>query len=337
MADFKLMVVEDDDQDFETCRDCVSDFQKEKSCQIDLVRCISFEKAAERLDSSFDGAIIDLTLSGEGDGGTKVIAQIAELRLRIPVAVLTGTPDAADEAFTYIGVFKKGEKDASYSVLLDRFWEIHNTGLTEIMGGRGEIETKLSVVFQKNILSQIDVWVDYAKKDITRTKKALLRYVLNHLTSLLDDDTPFFPEEFYIVPSLTDDILTGSIVKNKETGIISVILTPACDLVIRSNGKYKTDRILLISIEDYEIYNQKGDIEKRQKNVKELYLHYMPEIKNFKGGFLNFRKIQAISPDEFDLSYGKPCMQVSPSFLKDIISRFSAYYARQGQPDIGKP
>ena len=27
-------------------------------------------------------------------------------------------------------------------------------------------------------------------------------------------------------------------------------------------------------------------------------------------------------------------IQISPSFVKDIVARFSSYYARQGQPNI---
>jgi len=38
--------------------------------------------------------------------------------------------------------------------------------------------------------------------------------------------------------------------------------------------------------------------------------------------------------DDLLKKYDMPCIQVSPQFVKDILARFSSYYARQGQPEI---
>ncbi|MFQ2549269.1 hypothetical protein ACK305_18520, partial [Aeromonas caviae] len=43
---------------------------------------------------------------------------------------------------------------------------------------------------------------------------------------------------------------------------------------------------------------------------------------------------QRHSEAELSSQYDKPLIQISPAFVKDIVSRFSSYYARQGQPDI---
>ena len=64
------------------------------------------------------------------------------------------------------------------------------------------------------------------------------------------------------------------------------------------------------------------------------YYHWLPETNFFKGGILNFRKLKTLNKDDFDEKFGKPTIQISPSFVKDIVSRFSSFYARQGQPDI---
>jgi hypothetical protein len=92
----------------------------------------------------------------------------------------------------------------------------------------------------------------------------------------------------------------------------------------------------LIEIDAFEQYNEKGKIDKRLSNSLELYLHCLPKTNRFAGGLLNFRKISTISIDGYTENYDKPDIQISPSFVKDIISRFSSYYARQGQPDIDK-
>lgn len=40
------------------------------------------------------------------------------------------------------------------------------------------------------------------------------------------------------------------------------------------------------------------------------------------------------SPDIFIKEYGQPKVKVQEYFVKNILNRFSSYYARQGQPDF---
>ncbi len=49
---------------------------------------------------------------------------------------------------------------------------------------------------------------------------------------------------------------------------------------------------------------------------------------------MNFRKLSSLSHDEIDGDFEKSLIQISPAFIKDIVARFSIYYARQGQPEI---
>jgi hypothetical protein len=188
--------------------------------------------------------------------------------------------------------------------------------------------------------------VAYGETDSSRTEKALLRHALNHLHQLLDDDGGrSFPEEMYLHPPLTDKICTGSIVQ-KRGGDWFAVMNPACDLAIRKNGNYKTNRILLVEIENEDdVFSlalngiQKAD-KKRNKlrtvfgNNHTDYYHWLPNTDFFAGGFLNFRKLSTITKDEFDKEFQAPVIQISPSFVKDVVARFSSYYARQGQPDI---
>ena len=37
---------------------------------------------------------------------------------------------------------------------------------------------------------------------------------------------------------------------------------------------------------------------------------------------------------DFSSSFEEPIIQVSMHFVKDIVARFSSYFARQGQPDF---
>ena len=339
MSELRLLIVEDNERDLRSFRNSIKVYKDKKQRTIDSVECKTLEEALKTLDNSFDGAIIDLKLADQGDEGNQIVKKVVESFFRIPIAIFTGNrgnwDDNLDEKIMLIDVFAKGA--IRYDELLDKFWDIYDTGLTHIMGGRGKIETTLNRVFLKNLKPNIQRWTSYGKEDPGRTEKALLRYTLNHLIQLLDEDGErCFPEEVYLYPSVLDRITTGSIVTADDQWF--VILSPACDLVPRGeNGVLNTDCILLVEIEKVDkILNGS----KSKSRVRELctnrrtYYHWLPETDFFEGGVINFRKLMALDKEDFDEKFGKPSIQISPSFVKDIISRFSSFYARQGQPDI---
>jgi CheY-like chemotaxis protein len=351
MNRLKLLIVEDNEADLNSCKDCISDFQKEKECCIELIECKSIDEAFKVLDMTYDGAIIDIKLDTQGDEGNKILDKIRETQLRIPIAVLTATPGNVDKKPNYIGVYKKGEAGSGYADLLNEFWEIYNTGLTRIMGGRGKFEDSLGRIFNENLMLEKyrKKWIEYGNKDAKRTEKALLRHILSYLFQLLEeDDDSCFPEEFYLVSPVVPVIKTGSIVIKKESRQKFVVMTPACDLIIRTdsagNRKRDTDRFLIVEIDsqsdvlpDYESANFSKDKEEKWKNTfrnKKSFYHWLPQTSFFDGGFVNFRKLSDIEIDVFNEKFGKPVAQISPLFVKDMVARFSAYYARQGQPEI---
>ena len=269
--------------------------------------------------------------------------------IRIPVAILTGTPDAVNEDFTYIGVYKKGEVGSGYADLFHKFSDIYNTGLTRIMGSRGKIEEHLTKVFEKNLLPQLETWKKYGRENSLRTENALLRYTLNHMFQLLldEDKDEFFPEEVYLFPPLVGGFHTGSIVEDKNLkDAFFIIMNPACDLIVRDNGEPKTDQILLVEIEkEQDVVNQAvseiNNTKSKKKRLKQVfgnnftdYHHWLPRTDFFNGGFINFRHISTFSQEEFKKRFKEPAIQISPSYIKDVVARFSGFYARQGQPDI---
>ena len=340
MNKLRLLIVEDVEQELESFRDDLEDYRHEKNRDIDLVECKTLEEALNTLDNSFDGVIIDLKLANHrSNEGNRIVEKIVESFFRIPIAIFTGNPGDWDHSLNektmLIDVFTKGE--TGHYELLDQFWEIYNTGLTRIMGGRGLIEQQLSEVFLKNLQPQIPTWVSYGVENSEQTEKALLRYTLNHLLQLLEEDEArCFPEEVYLYPSVLDRITTGTIVTADDQWF--VVLSPACDLVPRGkNGVLNTDRILLVEIQSVDKILSGS---KSKSKVRELctnrrtYYHWLPPTDFFLGGILNFRRLTTLDKNVFDEKFGKPTIQISPSFVKDIVSRFSSYYARQGQPDI---
>jgi hypothetical protein len=270
------------------------------------------------------------------------------MKYRIPTAILTATPGSVEMKPNYLGVFKKGDRGTGYSDLLTHFWDVYNTGLTRIIGGRGRIEEILSRVFCENLMLEQyrKIWIEYGKIDPSKTENALLRYTVGHLLQLLDDDYgEYFPEEFYLSPPLSNEIKTGSIIKNKDSTQIFIVLTPACDLVIR-NGSIKTNRVHLVEIvKDTKVFNyvldKKTDEKEKNEKVRQVlgnnfsnYYHWLPKTNFFQGGFIDFRKLISIKPSDFKSQFDLFGVQINPSFVKDIIGRFASYYSRQGQPDI---
>ena len=387
MSNMTLILIEDNDEETQSCKNAVNDFNddhKNKGWCIQLVTHTNIEAASKELESSyFDGAIIDMKLADSGDEGNQALDVIRQHLKRIPVAIYTGTPDVADNSddIPLIDVFKKG--DATYEQLIYKFWDIYNTGLTKIMGGKGQIEKSLSQIFIKHLLPEISTkptaseksnWVSYAEKDSDDTEKALLRHTLNHLIhELYKSSENCYPDEMYIhLPNLEQDqvkVDTGCILQNTDNNKFYIVLSPACDLAEREEGECNTDRALLVEIQmledilsdDYFISNchggkklkkrylksnpespseyllkqQDNDIIKYQTNKKNLYYCWLPKTSCFNNGaVINFRRVTTYSQKELDESFNSPVIQVASPFLKDIISRFSSYYARQGQPDI---
>ena len=337
MNTMKILFVEDalDQQDI--FQDSVEVYNEKNELNIEFAIAKSVCEACNKVDGSYDGAIIDLKLGDDEEGGNEIVCRLGDSFTRIPIIFVTGFADLVNYHPSVIR--KRSRDEGTYESDFLLFKEISNTGLTRIMGGRGIIEQNLSKVFLENLLPQIETWVSYGKEDSERTEKALLRYALNHLVQQLEeDDERCLPEEVYLHPPLSGNITTGSIVKDKTSNHQLVVLSPACDLVSRGeNCQSNTHHILLVEIESVnDALNgsrNKNRVESLVKN-KRQYFHWLPPTHFFEGGVLNFRKLNTLTNDEFDENFEKPSIQISPPFVKDIVSRFSSYYARQGQPDI---
>jgi CheY-like chemotaxis protein len=336
MSELRILLVEDDEGDLKRCKQDLNRYKANKQRDIKLVECETLDDVLKELENPFDGVIIDLQLTPGGDEGKQVIRQIRESLFRIPIFIFTGRPEDVDKSIKDIEVFTKANTD--FYDLLDELCETYDTGFTRILGGDGKIEELLGKVFLENLLLQRKKWVSYGKTDLERTENALLRYTLNHLLQLLDEDEkPHFREEFYLYPHVSKHITTGSIVREKTSNQPFVVLSPACDLVIRQNGTSNTDHILLVEIESM---NQALDGSRSKSKVQEIvnnkrqYLHWLPQTDFFEGGVLNFRKLKTLHKNDFKEQFEKPSIQTSPFFIKDIVSRFSSCYARQGQPEI---
>ncbi len=343
----KLLIVDDVEQIIRECIDTKERYSDENNFPIQIEACCDVDSAIQKLDSSYDGAIIDLCFGQKQDAGNDILHKIKESFYRLPVVVLTGTPDSVEIDFLKnIEVRKKGAPESGFENIFNYFKDIYITGITDILGGKGIIEETLSKVFQENFLAQKNIWIKYANTDQEKVKRALLRHTLQHLLNILDQENEkYFPLEMFLYPISSNEIKNGKIYRCLDKNYI--VMTPACDLVLRENGTRNTDHLILAEIESDEKFSErleayirnhsngkKNEISKYLRNNVNIYQHWIPQTTFFKGGFVNFRKIKNIHISELNNHFINSEIQISPFFMKDIIYRFSSYYSRQGQPDI---
>ena len=340
MTALNLVLVEDDDSQVQTYEEVLEEYKKRSGRAIYMSVCKKVNHLHMHLNPSVDAVVIDLNLGRDTRDGAKVIDELKP-QLRVPVVVFTGTPADADDDPPVVKVFTKGRH--GFDDVLDCVWNINSIGLTRIMGGRGLLEDRLNKVFHRNLLPTLDVWLRYGTEDVERTERALLRFALGHLVADLEGDaTPCYPEEVYLAPPPEDSLTTGSLVKSRDNGVCHVVLTPACDLVLR-NGTCKAKTVALAEVvsEDNVLANFQGNAEARRnkqerlRNNNDAYcFHWLPTSGIVNGGFLDFQQLQTVAMDQLEIKFEIMQARIAPTFVKDIVSRFSAFYARQGQPVI---
>lgn len=295
-----------------------------------------------------DAVILDLDFGVGQPTGESLVKKIEELCLRIPVIIHSGKPDSARsiEEKTF-GIFKR---DCDYNDIFNRLKEINATGISEIMGVAGDFEKILYTYYKTFFLDRKNLWIERAATAGTRVKSSLIRAFSYQLEDAIHNEGKIYNEEFYLT---TQDVFLhrGSILKKKNEDSCYVVMTPSCDLVVRYGGKPKVKSITLCQIENFEAHGLSStagtDVtdEERTTIVHPLFAnsndnkelikyHWLPPIESFKGGFVNFSKIHSIPYKDIWDSFEMLKIKIAQPYIKNITSRFSSYFARQGQPDL---
>lgn len=345
---YMFLLVEDNESDRDTCTSRLERIKDEDpDFDVDIKCAASLDEAKKHLKSTgYDAAIVDIKLSSfeeDQNNGYKVIEEIKN-NYRIPVAVMTATRGDDGLLQDGINIYIKGE--TLYDNILKDLKCILSTGIYNVFRHKGTIEKKMDDVFWHSLLPKIDMWKEIYNQKKEDTEKIILRYAILRMQELIDNDMPSYTTaEMYIDSPDYEPLKTGSIIKSKESDEYCIVLSPPCDLALH-DGRFKTENIMLCSIDEEKSVNikrlngakdskQKEIITETIRNNYTDYYHWLPYVNNiFKGGYINFRKIQSIAPDKLKSEFEKQNVKVQDFFVKDILARFSSYYARQGQPDF---
>lgn len=359
MKELKLLIVEDDTNVIETYTRDINSYNKtNQSLNIRETIISNKDQAIDILknsDNIFDGAIIDLDLNqsgGSDQSGNEVIKEIKD-NLRFPVFVISGTSHNLDASLREeTSFFKVRNRDADFD-FIEEIVAIYETGITEILNRKGIIEDYINNIFWNHLSNSLDLWINDAIRSSEKKQKSLLRYTLLHLQEYLEitEDSEFenyHPSEIYITPVIKPRVFTGDIVRNKEDDSNYIVLTPSCDL-----AQSKAKDILLASIEpiqstiagekinvikkgkadDMQLAEARNVLKKLIDNAYSNKYHFLPKYKNIEGGLVNFQKLHSFRTKEFENSFIRVA-SINGGFTKDIVSRFSYYYSRQGSPDF---
>ncbi len=357
MKELKLLIVEDDSTVIETYTRDINSYNKANEI-IKIKETILSDKDQALVilkdsDNVFDGAVIDLDLKqsgGSDSSGNEVIKEVKG-NLRFPVFVISGTSHNLDPSLSEeTSFFKVRDRDADFD-FIEEIVAIYNTGITEILNRKGTIESYINDIFWNHMSNSMDLWIN----DNTRTPKekenSLLRYTLLHMQEHIDEELEkYHPSEFYITKPIKKNIFTGDIVELDKNRFL--ILTPSCDIVIRPSGNRNADFILFCKIKpldsvvkNYEQlrHDTSPKNENRQRitnffeNKNQKY-HFIPKAESIEPGLIDFQdKLTMPNSEVNTLLEAKKIERIatiSQPFLKDIISRYSNYYSRQGSPDF---
>ena len=369
MKKINILFVEDDESQIEIFEDALKTFNLENKKKYEVSGLINKNRddaltCLEENKEIISGAILDLKLESGAIvfEGNAVLDRILSF-LRFPIYVVTSNPSEIDPSLKLPKtnpLFKiYARTEIEYIEIINDIVKIQNTGINEIFGTNGKLDEQIKNIYWEHLTQIIDYWIDL-DIDPQSKEKAMLRYTSNILHNYLTFNSEtkefdfFVPGEVYI-PCMHDIFQPGDIVAKDDKNYI--ILTPSCDLA-NAKAKYviiseiiHSDRGILkdqISIIKKPISNnsdgqkvidigiQKTKAEETLKlimnNTYSNRYYFLPAFKTLLPGVINFQTIVSIPFTE--LKNYKRVFTVSPSFIKDIVEKFSSYYSRQGSPDF---
>lgn len=358
----KILLLEDDQGEVDALKATAERLGEEKNIQTDFVvfSSLTADIYEELVKEHFDFLVVDLSLSGDDVDhfSWNDFIDIVFKKFHIPIIINSWNPDPnIPEENSLVKLFNKSN---SSDELFSYIFNVYKTGITKVFWRNWPINSTLTDLIYRGELPDIQKWVSNSPTTFN-SEESLARYILSHLESRLSNDYKnFHTEEVYLKVKTEEngndqgvELKTWRIVKPIDSDELYVIINPACDI---ANGKFVNiiclhidplpeafkNQDFISNINDYlnnGRTNKKEKIENYIKNQTGDFSIILPKTSLCEGGRINFKKIKSL--DHSQISQTKPWLlcwykavcDIAPLFVKDIISKFSSYYARQWTPD----
>lgn len=362
MNEIKLLILDDDTSVTDSYRETIKRINRDLENPINYKVYIAntLDEAIQYIEyNKLDTAIVDLNLCMDSSDpsnadGNKALEKIMKF-FRMPIFVVSGELSKLDEKFVNNNLIKTRVRDDSVSDIFSQdIPNIYNSKVMQYFSRNGHLEKEINNFYWNNLKETIDSWAEVAQSHSEKFDSILSRHTVACLNEQLyvngniGSFDKYHPGEMYIVPSIKQHCHTGDIME--KDGNIYIILNPACDIVNQDNLEYYTlvniidfdtvkllkEKILVGSNIEHEFYdrlNQSGKTRYEDcKNNKKDRFHYLPSFGIFEDKLIDFQQI--INKPKESISIDNRKGSISSPFIKDIIARFSLYYARQGQPNL---
>jgi hypothetical protein len=328
-----------------------------------------FEEGISEIEKyDFDLVVLDLyedKAIKDDEAGIKVLDAIRKSAF-VPVVFYTGHAyKITDLISEIVGVVSKGDGIDTLTKEIERIIASKIAVLKSQI--YGHLRESLRKYFWETVDTEKKVFVP-GKSDVSLGYLLLRRFANSlskeNIKQILGDDKiktdKAHPMEFYIFPvdqdSSKEEYLAGEIIE--RDGKYYAILTPDCDLVLRSNGSRKAEKILLAatknfkSLSDYTKYDELKKKQDKSEKENQQLLNLEGKLKTWMGNrggeqdrffffpatpfienmVIDFQNKFMVDYDELK-SYRRVAKLDLP-YAQSMISSFIRYYNRIGFPDI---
>jgi hypothetical protein len=369
MNEIKLLILDDDQNVIDSFQGEIRRINRddENDFSYKVYIADTLQKANEIIKyNKLDTAVIDLNLNNRdgtdpdnADGNIAIETLMKSFRM--PIFVVSGEPDKlkgslSDNHLVKLytrDVFtrKKGFETIIPPIFLSK--SIH------YFSRDGFLEQKINKFYWEHLSQTIESWERVEDEYPGDIEKILSRHTLSCLNEELyvngniGSFDKYHPGEMYIIPPIKQHYHTGDIIEKDEEKYL--IINPACDIVNKDKLEHYTivkiyKATEIPKIKNKSLQNQENYINENLKKTNKLdRYHFLPMFDLFDEHYvIDFQNITIIKIGEDEttnyaeylverekyIKKYKRIASIASPFLKDIIARFSAYYARQGQPNF---
>lgn len=361
----KIIVVDDDEELLRVLPEDLVSRLKETGLDAEVTTFSSVDAALETLETeSYHLAIVDLRFPN-GRDGNDVLRGILGLRV-LPVIVYTGyqeelAPEFEKHSLIHVAPSKKIE----HIVEKISDWEMRK--VFDFFSEEGMLATSLHRALLHTMWKHVSRYWDYLPTNdmkalgaaTGRIAATLLYDVLSFGAGGKYEEIPVHHGEIYIFETPRAFLSVGDILE--LNGKHYVVLTPACDLVPRSDGKTKAEALLLAECEDLRSFadvsidlkkalmaltdagggRRKRATENIEKMMRQAWLindgrrFFLPPFDELPGYAVDFLRVRTASyasnADRKGMLEAR-VVSLNRDVANELATRFSKYMSRLGQP-----